>query len=483
MLLRSARSRATVVALVILAALLGAVAAAPAAQAASLTGVAFKDFDRDGLWQTSEPLLADQEIHLFAASGPYLARSVTDTFGRYTFSDLADGDYRVDYSPASWWALRQDWVPTTAPSLKPSRSVSVSAATTADFGWRPIVRSTDGNAPISSFTGPSGLRVSSYDDVVPARELHDALATGLLGAEAAATEIRFDLYAGSMTSSSAVQTNGGPYQAYTATCYVSYLSWLDSGDRTLTHEYGHAWSMYNAFVVQQDPSLASYLQARGLAGDPRVNSSYAWQAGEMIAEDYRRLFGSANARTGGQINNEIPAASEVPGLADFLTTTFTTPPASPPPPPPPPPTAPAAPAAPASAAAPASGASRAAADHRARDEPGPRADDRQRIALAVGAGDGDGARPHGAGRARAQPARRLVQASRTGERRLGSQGRRGPARREGHVQAAGRCGRRRRPARDRARELRRGLSVTERARGRRRRRPPLSCVLWCPLCR
>ena len=119
-------------------------------RAATLTGVAFKDLDRDGAWQPSEPVLADQEIHLFAATGPYLARAVTDAFGRYAFSDLADGDYRVAYDAPSWWALRQDWVPTTTASLEPARSVSLSGTASADFGWRPIVRSTDPNAPISA---------------------------------------------------------------------------------------------------------------------------------------------------------------------------------------------------------------------------------------------------------------------------------------------------------------------------------------------
>ncbi len=327
MLLSSATTRAIATAAVTLAGVLTMAAAAPAASAATLSGVAFKDLDRDGVWQTSEPVLADQEIHLFAASGPYLARAVTDAFGRYGFSDVADGDYRVAYDAPSWWALRQDWAPTTTASLEPTRSVTLSGSASADFGWRPIVRSTDPNAPISTYTGPSGLRVSSYDDVVGARALHDALAVGLVGAAAPYTDVRFDLYAGNMTSASAAQSNGGPYQDYSATCYVSYVSWLDSGDRTLTHEYGHAWSLYNAFIVQQDPALASYVKARGLAGDVRVNSSYAWAARELVAEDYRQLFGSANARSGGQINSEIPPASEVPGLADFLANRFTSAPA------------------------------------------------------------------------------------------------------------------------------------------------------------
>jgi hypothetical protein len=338
MLLRSATSHAVALAIVLLAALLGTAAAAPAATAATLTGVAFKDMDRDGVWQTSEPVLSDQEIYLFSASGPYLARAVTDVFGRYTFSDLADGDYRVAYAAPSWWALRNDWVPTTTGSLKPSKTITLGGSGSLDFGWRPIVRSSDPVTPISTYTAPNGLRVASYDDVVSARTIYDALALARIGPEAPNVQVWFDLSGGSMTSASANRQPDGTYYDYSATSYVDYLSWLD-GDNTLTHEYGHAWSLYYAYIVQQDATLASYVAARGLAGDSRVNSSYEWSARELIAEDYRQLFGSPSASAGGQINTEIPLASEVPGLRDFLATTFTTP-ASAPPPPPPPPTSP-----------------------------------------------------------------------------------------------------------------------------------------------
>ena len=217
-----ARPRAVAIALAMLFALFVVVASAPAASAATLTGMAFQDLDRDGAWQTSEPVLSNQEIDLYSAGGSYLAYAVTDAFGRYTFADLAEGAYSVAYDVAAWWALRDDWAPTTTPSLQPTLDVSVSATTTADFGWRPITRSTDAVAPISSYTGPSGLKVSSYNDVVTARELHDTLVAGaLIGAEAPSTKIAFDLYAGDMTSASAQRSNGGPYQNFNAMSYVA----------------------------------------------------------------------------------------------------------------------------------------------------------------------------------------------------------------------------------------------------------------------
>ena len=332
---RSALSRALTTAIVALAPLLGGAAAA---SAATLSGVAFKELDRAGTWPASEPRLAGQEIQLFAGSGPFLKGAVADAFGRYEFSSLAVGDYRVAYSAPSWWALRRDWVPTTTASLRPSRAVELGeTVVSADFGWRPIVRSTDVGAPISSYTGPSGLRVSSYDDVITARTVHDAIASALIGGEAPRTEVRFDFTEGSLTTTSAAKIDGR-YSGYSAVSYVAYVPWLDSGDDTLTHEYGHAWSLYNAYVVQQDPSLSAYLRARGLDGDSRVGSSYAWSARELIADDYRQLFGSANARSASPLNTAILPAGQVPGLADFLANSFTTPPAAPAPDPQPAPT-------------------------------------------------------------------------------------------------------------------------------------------------
>ena len=134
--------------------------------------------------------------------------------------------------------------------------------------------------------------------------------------------IRFDYTRVGSTSSMAAESNG-VYTDYHATSNLSYVSWLD-GDGELFHEYGHAWSLYHAYVSHGDPSLSAYLAARELLTDPRVNSSYSWNARELIAEDYRQLFGSPNARAVSQLNRELPPPSAVPGLRDFLATTFTT---------------------------------------------------------------------------------------------------------------------------------------------------------------
>lgn len=84
--------------------------------------------------------------------------------------------------------------------------------------------------------------------------------------------------------------------------------------------------LYYAHLVQQDPSLVAYVKARSLQGDARIGTSYSWDPREMIAEDYRQVFGTASARAVVQMNRDIPLAKDVPGLAAFLSTTFTQPP-------------------------------------------------------------------------------------------------------------------------------------------------------------
>jgi hypothetical protein len=301
---------------------LGLTAPAGAQTASVISGVAFKDLNRDGVKQPDEEPLAGKRIHLFDGAGTYLKNTLTDASGRYELPGLADGDYRVWYSTPDWWDLWQDWAPSTTGSERPRVNFKLSGNATVDFGFRPIVRSTDIAAPISTYTSPDRLTVKSYNDVVSAKSVYDALIAGSLrGGEMPYTTIRFDLHPSNVCNISAVQS-GGVWGGYQANCYIAYISWLNLGDNSLFHEYGHAWSMYHAYVVQQDPSLTSYLQARGLAGDPRIGTSSSWNPKEMIAEDYRQLFGTPAAAEGAQDNGDIPRAGDVPGLREFLSGPF-----------------------------------------------------------------------------------------------------------------------------------------------------------------
>ena len=315
---------------------LNLVAGPAVAETGTIAGTVFQDLNRNAVRDAGEPAWEGHQLYLFDAAGAYRATATSDASGRYAFAGLAGGDYKVDYASPSWWAIRDTWVPTTTGSVRPSKTVQLAGATTADFGWRTIVRSIDVAAPISTYVGPSGLRVESFDDVVSAREVHDAVAQGLVGAEATFITIRFDLGPNSSTVAG-WQGSPGSYSSYSAICYDNYVSWLDGGDQGVSHEYGHAWSLYYDTVVRQEGTFASYLQARGLASDARVDTSYVWGARELIAEDYRQLLGSPNARLATQMNRDIPPAAAVAGLRDFLATTFTAGPSGTDPAPPPPP--------------------------------------------------------------------------------------------------------------------------------------------------
>lgn len=305
-------------------ALLSAVPSASALDGTgSIDGVVYEDADRNQVQDPGEAPFAGRMLTLFDAAGAPITSAATDATGRFGFSGLAEGSYTVKFAPPDWQSLRDDWVPTTTASLYFEHAVSVAGPTAADFGLRRIVRST--SEPISAVTGTDGLRVESYNDAVSAQALYDVLHTGtLIGPEAGVTTVRFDLGNSNVTHSSWTGVEGA-YSSYTATIDSDYLTWLDVGNKSLFHEYGHAWSLYHAILIQQTESLDRYLEARGVFGDPRVGTNVFWDPAEMIAEDYRQLFGSGPAITYPQANSEIPPASEVSGLADWLRFTFTQP--------------------------------------------------------------------------------------------------------------------------------------------------------------
>lgn len=295
----------------------------------SINGVAFQDINRNGMKDEGELPWQNHQIYLFnSTTGVNIAVKYTDASGFYSFSGLEAGDYRVAYASPSFAGLKMDWTPTTTGSYLPEKKVSLnSTVVTLNFGWRQIVRSTNPDAPIASKVYPDGLRINIYNDVIAPDTLYNSLHQGgLVGQEKATITIRLDLGTYSATGSSYAGSNGS-YSGYGAIMTLDWNTWLNSGENVLFHEYGHAWAGYFLVMVQQDPYLNGYLKARGLTGDPRVDSSYGWSRHELIAEDYRQLFGGPEGRVGGQANGEVPAAKDVPGLLEYLRDTFTKPPA------------------------------------------------------------------------------------------------------------------------------------------------------------
>lgn len=300
-----------VVVAALLAPLIGWVHVGATAAAAGISGSVFDDIDRDGVHDGGEPGVADLLLYLFQGD-TYLRNTRTSADGSYAFGPLADGAYRVEIAPLSWNPLRNDWVASSGTSLRPIAERTVPGAAPASLGIRRIVRSGDVTAPISSVEGANGTVVHSYNDAVPAQAIYDAILRGLTADEAPTVTVRFDL----MTSD--YLSYGGDGSSFRSTMNLTYLGWHDHGDMTLSHEYGHAWSLYYANSVTDDPTFSGYLSARGLTGDPRLGSTHGWEPAELIAEDYRQLFGSPTARVPRQENSEIPAAADVPGLRDYL---------------------------------------------------------------------------------------------------------------------------------------------------------------------
>lgn len=288
-------------------------------------GTAYQDDNRNRARDPFEQALSGQTIELRDDAGRILATRVTDANGAYDFGPLTANTYQVAFGDDAWRALRLDWVPTTTGSLAPRFTAAILGNTVLDFGWRPMVRSTNLAAPIATFTGPSGLRVETYNDAVPPEEIYAELMLGLVGPEAPVVTVRFDFNQSAQTAAG-WQGTPGTYSNYAAIIYAGYDFWLDGGDQGLSHEYGHAWSYYFERIVQQESGFARYLAVRGLTGDARLGTTYQWYPAEMIAEDYRELFGSDNARLAWQMNRDIPAPDDVPGLREWFLNTFMTPP-------------------------------------------------------------------------------------------------------------------------------------------------------------
>jgi hypothetical protein len=126
---------------------------------------------------------------------------------------------------------------------------------------------------------------------------------------------------------------GGTYTNVKSTIYLqgTNSNFANGPDASIAHEYGHAWSNYWYYVGHQG-SWGGYLNARWttsdgsltLATDSRTGTTYSWTVREIVADDYRMLFGTpaAVSERGGHLNSQIPDPRNVPGLADYLLNTW-----------------------------------------------------------------------------------------------------------------------------------------------------------------
>jgi hypothetical protein len=132
-----------------------------------------------------------------------------------------------------------------------------------------------------------------------------------------------DVYPSS--AATGASTSGGVYVNFNAVLYLSGVnsSFVSNPASVLSHEFGHVWTLHHYYLAQQ-ADWETYLEARGLTGDPRLDSAYHWTVSEIIADDYRLLFGSpdAIAQRPTHLNPEILDPRKVPGLSEFLRDSF-----------------------------------------------------------------------------------------------------------------------------------------------------------------
>ena len=140
-----------------------------------------------------------------------------------------------------------------------------------------------------------------------------------------------DTYASQVSMTA--RTSGGVYTSVSGTMWLKGVSsgFASQPDSTMAHEYGHVWTMYHLYMTQQG-NWSAYLDYRWanadgsvrLSADSRLDSTYSWERGEVIGDDYRLLFGSPTAisQRPTHMNTAIPEPSEVPGLKAFFQSTW-----------------------------------------------------------------------------------------------------------------------------------------------------------------
>ncbi len=137
-----------------------------------------------------------------------------------------------------------------------------------------------------------------------------------------------DVYPSSVTAHSNT-VNGTTW--YSATMYLNGVgsSFSVDPDGILAHEYGHVWTLYGWNMLHND-DWTLYNNIRWDADDgssiiaqnPLLHKSYEWDQAEMIAEDYRLLFGGPAAKYFRHINPDIADPRLQPGLKDWLLHTW-----------------------------------------------------------------------------------------------------------------------------------------------------------------
>lgn len=222
---------------------------------------------------------------------------------------------------------------TATPTLTTTTTATTTAAsTTTTTAATTTTTTTTATAPptiVSQLVTPEGATIQVYSDAVggwTAQKIYDLLAPNAyqLSLIGPALTIKVSAQWASSTTTS-VNLVGGVYTGYKANTYLQAngtSAFSNQPDAIIAHEYGHAWSLYHLYITQQG-DWTSYLRARGLSGNTNLDTSYMWNRKEILAEDYRLLFGTTSAQDEmTQMNYLIPDARQVAGLKAFLSDTW-----------------------------------------------------------------------------------------------------------------------------------------------------------------
>ena len=182
--------------------------------------------------------------------------------------------------------------------------------------------------PLETLTTPEGTVINVYTTRVHAADVYQTLLAnglqpwiGLARVDVVDTGLTMAAVGG---GTSRTADGNVTYFASPAVIQLNANDFLAHPNASIGHEYGHVWANYYLWTYWQ-ASWDSYLQARGLAGDPRLGSGSCWYPSEIIADDYRDLFAAPETTPGVIVVGCTgrPAASAVVGLEEFLANVWT----------------------------------------------------------------------------------------------------------------------------------------------------------------
>lgn len=221
--------------------------------------------------------------------------------------------------------------PTSAtPTAEPTKEPTAEPSPTAEPTKEPTADPTSSPTGDTSGTwvSPEGVTISVAPDAQgwTPKAIYDVLSANAfqLALVGPALKIVVSGSGGNSTASGA-GSSGGTYTSFKATMYLSTAensSLNVNPDRLIAHEYGHVWTLYHLYLTH-NKDWSTYLDYRGLLGDSRLDSTYLWDRRELIADDFRLLFGSSEAVAGGAyLNRDLTDPRQVPGLKEFLVRTW-----------------------------------------------------------------------------------------------------------------------------------------------------------------